>query len=179
MELRMPVNAYYFMLRSIPCEEPLLLPKHAVPREDAAQAYVKARQLWLDNSWAEMDLDGSIRLSLPLARLLYIISHREAVLLWEREDRREYFVKSPADVLQVVEEQGEITLIQRSSPYAAKRIRAELHDSGLRGTFRVARASGTEGGPVTADGLITPGTPESQALAKLVALFYEEEVRDA
>lgn len=179
MELNMPVSAYYFLLKSIPCDEPLLTPKYTAPQEDPARAYVEARQFWLDNGWVEMDLDGSIRPSPQMARLLYIISHREAVLCWEQEGKREYFVKGPVDMLQVVEKQGEVTLIQRNNSYLPKRMREEWNTSGIGGTLEVLHTSGAKAGPLTGEDLTAQRETGIAALAKLLVAVYGGEISDA
>lgn len=172
IRLEIPANAFLFLLKSVPCEEAILRPRHTVTEENAAQEYLRARDLWTEQGWVELDFDGSLRPGRPLARLLYTLVHRYAVLRWERDGMREFYVKGPVDLLHIVEEAGRMTMAQEPSRAALEHLREEL-SACSQGTLEVLRISDQKALRVSLEGL-TPGEEALKASVEALKLFYEE-----
>lgn len=124
--IKMPVNTYYFLLKSVPCTEPLLIPCHSVTNDDAAEQYMWARDYWTDRGWAELDFDGSLHLYPEFARYVYNISHMDAVLRWGKQHQTEYWIKGPVDVLYVKETAGEVELSLIANSALLRQLKNEL-----------------------------------------------------
>jgi len=173
----MPVNALLFLLKSVPCEDAILLPRHSVTEENAAGEYIQARELWTREGWAELDFDGSLQPGRPLARLLYNLKHRYAVFRWERDGVRECYVKGPVDLLRIREEDGRAKLDLTSNWFLLETLREELNQR-PRGMLTVRRTADGADCRVELDGL-APGEEALTAAVEGLKLFYEEGVPDA
>ena len=169
--LEMPVNGYYFFLKSIPCEEPLLQPRHTVRGDNAAEEYGKARDMWLQQGWAELDFDGTLRVFQDFGRLQYDLTHMDAVLRWERPSATEYFIKGPVDLLHAVEAGGTVRLAREKNVFLLRYLR-QGDDKKLEGTLAVKRMSDgkTKSGALS----LTAEETEPDDLTEYLALFYGE-----
>lgn len=168
IKIEMPVNAYYFLLKSVPCPEPLLIPHHTINQDEAAQAYVQAREYWMRSKWVDMDLDGSLLPYPVLDRLLYTLSKRQALLRWEREDYVEYSVRGPVDLLRVTEREDWAVLAQEPRRCLVERIFQAL-DAGCLGTMEVLRMSDQESVRLSDE-----DTNRREIAERILSLFLEE-----
>lgn len=168
IKLEMPVNAYYFLLKSVPCPEPLLIPRHTVVQEEAAQAYAQARELWISEGWTQLDLDGSLLPYPMLDRLLYTLSNRKALLRWERDGNIEHSVRGPVDLLRITQQGDQATLAQEPVCDLVERVFQAL-DAGRLGTLEALRLSDGASARLS-DG----DTGQEEALEQLLTLFLEE-----
>lgn len=112
-QIVMSENAYFFLLQCIPCTETLLALPHTVTDKNSTEQFLKVREIWTDQGLAELDFDGGLNPSLPLARMLYIISHRGAIFRWEHDCEVECWVRGPADFLRIHGAKGQVTLEQK------------------------------------------------------------------
>lgn len=75
-----------------------LLPESA---DCSAGAFLKAREEWRRLGLAELDFDGKLHPSRPLARLIYNIAHAEAALRYQNEEICVHYLRGPVDLLRI------------------------------------------------------------------------------
>lgn len=169
IQIQMSANAYFFFLKSIPCEEALLQPLHTVDDGNAAEEYIAARDVWCRERWAEMDFDG-LRLSSQTQQLIYPIFRRRGLLRWEHDDVLEWFVRGPVEHFHAVQKGGQVMLSLVSGGFAMERLREELLQS-PRGTLTSLCADGQAVATVL-DGLAPDDGSFSDAMEQQMQLYY-------
>lgn len=169
MQIQMSANAYFFFLKSIPCEETLLQPLHKVDDENAAEEYIAARDVWCRERWAEMDFDG-LTLSSQTQQLIYPIFRRRGLLRWEHDDVLEWFVRGPVEHFHAVQKGSQVMLSLVSGGFAMERLREELLQS-PRGTLTSLCADGQAVATVL-DGLAPDDGSFSDAMEQQMQLYY-------
>ena len=91
-------NGFLQLLKTSGYAGSWLLPESA---DRSAGAFLKAREEWRRLSLAELDFDGKLHPSRPLARLLYDIAHAEAALRYQNEEICVHYLRGPVDLLRI------------------------------------------------------------------------------
>lgn len=170
--IRMPANAYFFFLKSIPCKEALLRPSHTVNNANAAEEYIAVRDMWCAEGWAVMDLDG-LTLTQQVRQLVYPIQRCRSLLRWEHDGGWECFARGPVGLTWVVQEGEYVTLAFQPGVFASRRLQEELTQA-PRGEVETLRISDGRADRVVLDGLSAEAAEFNKAMERQMSLFYRE-----
>lgn len=170
IQIGMSANAYFFFLKSIPCKEALLQPRHRVNNENAAEEYIAARDIWCREHWVEMDFDG-LTLSERTQQLVYPVFRCRGLLRWEHEDVLEWFVRGPVEHFWAVQKGDWVTLSLVSGGFAMERLREELLQS-PRGTLISLCAADQNTVTAVLDGFSPDAEKFSDVMEQQMQLFY-------
>lgn len=169
--IEMPANAYFFFLKSIPCDEPFLYPHHTVNGETAAREYIGAREFWRREGLASMDLDGGLTLTEEAGKLAWPFFRLRALLRWEHDGLLECFARGPVGLVWMRQEEGKVTLSLRPGGFAIERMREELLKK-VRGELVALLVEDGSTAKAHLDGLLPESAEFNRLMEEQMALFY-------
>ena len=163
---------WYFLLKSIGCDEQLLSFPVTLDQNKILEEYVSIRDQWLKEELIDLDFDGTVHCLPTFAREIYNLTNIGSIFRWKKENT-DIYIRGPVDVLLIQEQDDTITIQTIRNIEMVELFKDSLY-TGPSGKIHTKRISDN----LEAESDLTMYKAETDELAEVLAkhmnLLFEE-----
>lgn len=146
--------------------------KYLLPQQKNVENFLAGREELCKNGWAQLDFDSSLLPESAFARLIYDISHAEAVLRFNQEAQTIWVLLAPTEMLYIEQNGEEVRLERRKAAFLFPWVR-EILMPAKNGQLTTQRKEDVRNS--TLEDVQAESRERAEMLACHLALFFDKE----